>query len=424
MNAMKTIRVRGMLSLFFLLLGWITASGQQRTGEVPGDHFSLEGALELFKKSASPQEFEQLLNSQSAKVNNLDLNGDGDIDYIKVTDKTEGNVHIFIIEAIISPTESQDVAVIELEKLTNGKAVLQITGGADIYGIETIIEPTEEVRINAGTSMYRNVVNVWTWPSVQYVYSPYYSVWISPWQWNVRPVWWSPWSPVSYYAYNPWWDSYRPYYSSCYTHRVVYAQHMYRPYRSTSIVVYNRHHNQLNHYRSLHLDSNYGRGRDADRGNGSRQDHNTDDRNKDRGTNGRQRSAISQQDNSRSTGRSFNNDWRTQQNLDDSRRKFTGTREESFSRNRVAPDIKRESSGSQSDLNSLQRQESKQWSGLSNPNQLSRQRNIESTHDIRSSQRSLAIQPDRRSPSVSPNLQRSGNDAAGNKSSVHKRGRD
>ncbi len=426
---MKTIRVNGMLSLFFLLTG-LTVSGQQRTGEVPGDHFSLEGALELFKKSGSPQEFEQLLNSQSAKVNNLDLNGDGDIDYIKVIDRNEDNVHIFILQAIVSPTESQDVAVIELEKLGNGKAVLQITGDADIYGIETIIEPTEEVRINAGASTYRNVVNVWAWPSVQYVYSPYYTGWYSPWQWNLRPVWWSPWRPVSYYSYNPWWDSYRPYYSSCYTHRVVYGQHMYRPYRSTSVVVYNRHHEQINHYRSSHHDSNYSRGRDderdRDRVNSGRQDQNTYQLDTDRNANGRQRTVYGQSENSRSIGRSSTNDWSNQQNQDNNRRRSSIAQNESFSRERINTDVKRESTGSQRDISSLQRQrqEPKQWSGVSNFNTDSRQREIRPSHDAGSSHRSMPIQPERKSTSVSPNLQRSGNDGGGNKSSVHKRGRD
>ncbi|MEQ8424807.1 MAG: hypothetical protein RIA63_08840, partial [Cyclobacteriaceae bacterium] len=173
---MKTL-VR-MLPLFILMSGWIAVNGQGLEAQLPGDNFSLEGALELFKKSASPEEFERLLNEEESKVNNLDLNGDGYIDYIKVIDRNEGNVHAFILQAAISDTESQDVAVIELEKLANGKAVLQIIGDADIYGIETIIEPTQEVRVKAGTTTTRIVVNVWTWPSVQYVYSPYYSGWV------------------------------------------------------------------------------------------------------------------------------------------------------------------------------------------------------------------------------------------------------
>jgi hypothetical protein len=190
--------------------------------EVPGDNFSLEGALELFKKSSSPEEFEKMLNASDSRVNNLDLNGDGKIDYIRVIDRNEGNVHAFIMQAVISDSESQDVAVIELEKLADGKAILQITGDADVYGMETIIEPTQEVRVNAGTTTTRTVVNVWTWPSVQYVYGPSYSVWVSPWSWGYHPFWWTPWRPVAYYVYDPWWRPYRPYYAVCYSHRIGY----------------------------------------------------------------------------------------------------------------------------------------------------------------------------------------------------------
>lgn len=246
---MKTLRLK-MLSLFFLMSGGMALIAQDFQSEVPGDDFSLEGALELFKKSSSPEEFERLLNSADAKVNNLDLNGDGQIDYIRVIDKNRGNVHAFILQAVISENESQDIAVIELEKLANGKAVLQITGDEDIYGIETIIEPTEEVRINAGTMTTRTVVNVWAWPSVQYVYSPYYTVWVSPWHWRLRPVWWNSWGPVAYYDYYSYWHPYRNYYAHCHTHRVAYARDLYRPHRTTSVVVHNRHNSRVVQYRS------------------------------------------------------------------------------------------------------------------------------------------------------------------------------
>jgi hypothetical protein len=300
---MKTGRI--VIVVLILVSGWTAAHSQQDRIEVPGDHFSLEGALELFKKSSSPEEFERLLNSPDSEVNNLDLNGDGVIDYIKVIDRNEGNVHAFILQAIISATERQDVAVIELEKSANGKAVLQITGDADIYGIETIIEPTEEVRINAGTSTMRNVVNVWTWPSVQYIYSPYYYGWISPWDWGYYPYWWSSWRPVTYYYYYSRWERYRPYYSVCHTHRIVYAQRIYRPYRSTSVVVYDRHRTQITDYRSSRqYSSDFNRGRN----NGDRYGRNTYDR----GNNGRQQSITNDRTNSRSS--IDNQSWRQRNN--------------------------------------------------------------------------------------------------------------
>ncbi len=246
-----------------LATGLTTTHGQSSMeSEVPGDNFSLEGALELFKKSSSPEEFERILNTSDSKVNNLDLNNDGNIDYIKVIDRNEGNVHAFTLQAVISQTESQDVAVIELEKLQDGKAVLQITGDSDVYGIETIIEPSEEVRVNAGASTARTVVNVWTWPSVQYVYGPSYNnPWISPWTYAYYPMWWRPWRPVAFYVYNPWWRPYRPNYSFCYSHRIGYLPRLYSPYRSTSVYVCNNYRNQITNYRSRYDGSSRNDGR-------------------------------------------------------------------------------------------------------------------------------------------------------------------
>jgi hypothetical protein len=136
------------------------------------------------------------------------------------------------------------------------KAVLQIIGDEDVYGMETIIEPTREVFVNAGTSTTQEVVDVWAWPSVQYVYSPSYVVWISPWSWSVRPIWWSHWHPVVYYHYDSYWRPYRPYYTQCYSPRIVYASHIYRPYSMTSVIVHRRHETQIAHGidRSTHRD--------------------------------------------------------------------------------------------------------------------------------------------------------------------------
>ena len=259
---MKTLWMKTIVLLF--LSGGTLVHAQNRE-EVPGDNFSLEGALELFKKSASPEEFERLLNLPESEVNNLDLNGDGDIDYIRVIDRQDRTIHTFTMQAVISRNEFQDIAVISLEKLADGRAVLQITGDADVYGIETIIEPTTEVRVNAGTSTARTYINVWSWPCVQYVYGPYYTTWVSPWYWDYRPFWWRPWRPVAYVVYYPRWVSYRSYYSYCDAPRIRYASQIYHPYRATSMVVYNRHHEQISRYRSTRTVYGETRGREDSR---------------------------------------------------------------------------------------------------------------------------------------------------------------
>ena len=258
---MKTLWMK---TIVLMLLGVATVHAQERE-QVPGDNFSLEGALELFKKSASPEEFERLLNLPESEVNNLDLNGDGDIDYIRVIDRQEANIHTFTMQAVISRNEFQDIAVISLEKLADGRAILQITGDPDVYGMETIIEPTTEVRVNAGTTTARTYINVWDWPCVQYVYSPFYNPWVSPWYWDYRPFWWRPWRPVAYVMYYPRWIGYRSYYSYCDVPRIRYASRIYYPHRATSIVVYNRHRDQISTYRSTRTVDGETRGRDDSR---------------------------------------------------------------------------------------------------------------------------------------------------------------
>jgi hypothetical protein len=144
---MKTLRISPLLGAFALLLFSSPLFAQSEmeadsTG-LPGDNFSLEAAIELFKKSDSPEDFEKRLNSEGNDVNNLDLNEDGEIDYIRVVDNMEGDVHALALQVAVSEKESQDVAVIEIEKQGAENAILQIVGDEELYGEQTIAEPFE-----------------------------------------------------------------------------------------------------------------------------------------------------------------------------------------------------------------------------------------------------------------------------------------
>ena len=233
--------------LTFCAIGITTSFAQEAdsTG-LPGDNFSLTAALEMFKRSDSPEQFEKMINAQDNNVNNLDLNGDGDIDYVKVVDKNDGDAHAFILQAAISENESQDIAVIELEK-ENDKASVQIVGDADIYGEEIIVVPAT---VGPDEAAKQVTVNVWTWPSVRYIYAPAYSVWVSPWSWRVRPVWWHPWRPVRWHVFHPYHAVYRTRYVVVPHHTVIRAHRIYTPVRTTSVIVHNRHQASVDHYRA------------------------------------------------------------------------------------------------------------------------------------------------------------------------------
>lgn len=253
------------LVLMLLTLNTLQVKAQSGpdTTRLPGDNFSLQGALEMLKKAGSPEEFEKLLNTKENKVNNLDLNEDGNTDYIKVINKRENDVQVFVLQAQVSEKESQDIAVIELEKTGKENAVVQIVGDEDMYGEETIVEPEtdEQTAYNAVTTGGPNaengsyfsptgiVVNVWAWPCVRFVYAPAYTVWVSPWSWHARPVWYHPWRPYAWTVYRPFRYHYAPHYAVVTTRRVVYAPRIYRPMRVTSVTVTTRHRVAVNNHR-------------------------------------------------------------------------------------------------------------------------------------------------------------------------------
>ena len=231
----------------------ITASAQPDSTGMPGDNFSLQGALEMFKQASSPEEFEKLINSADKSVNNLDLNGDGDIDYIKVIDKAGNNVHAFVLQVAVSERENQDIAVIELEKTGDTTAVLQIIGDEEIFGEQVIVEASDEgdevESDNEGKGSgpsadyyetSRIVVNVFFWPSVRFVYRPAYVPWVSPWRWRHYPGWWKPWRPLSWHVFHPRRLHYHRHCAIVRTHRVVAAHRVYTPYRTSSTIVRTR----------------------------------------------------------------------------------------------------------------------------------------------------------------------------------------
>jgi hypothetical protein len=262
-NNMKKLKLIFFMavSLFIIQLQAQNKSGVDSTG-LPGDNFSLQGALQLFQNAASPEDFEKQLNTESNHVNNLDLNGDGDIDYIRVVDKSEKDMHVFILQVPVSEKESQDIAVIELEKTGDTTAVLQIIGDEDIYGEQVIVEPGEgdednETDNNNGSGPNANyeykypriVVNVWFWPSVRYVYTPLYRPWVSPWRWHSYPVWWKPWRPFAWHVWRPFHVRHHHSFAVVRTHRVVHAHRIYTPVRTSSGAVRTRHSTAVGNYR-------------------------------------------------------------------------------------------------------------------------------------------------------------------------------
>lgn len=237
--------------LFFLLiLSLISFSSFSQTENnepllgLPGDDLDLYAVLDLFQKSKTIEEFEKSLNDDKAGIVNLDLNNDGNVDFIKVVTEQDGDNFLFILQDDISEKETQDVAVISVAKDAAGKVSMQIIGDMDLYGKDYVVEPnteptaaitanpayvgTDPVTVNVEATT--EVVVVESTTVVTYVYSPYYVPYYPTYYYGYYPYWWRPVAVVSIgiYRHNHW--------------------HHHGHYHGGHGSVHIHNHNSINHY--------------------------------------------------------------------------------------------------------------------------------------------------------------------------------
>jgi len=162
--------------LVVIILSTISCMAQKRiTVEVPTDDISknldLKAVATAFGESKNLEEFEQRLNDNDNKISNLDLNNDGEIDYLRVIEKTDNNVHNITIQAVLAKDKYQDVATIKVEKDRENNTKVEIAGDPFLYGENYIIEP----------------VYLYTPFIFSYLWSPGYYGWYSPYFWGYFP---------------------------------------------------------------------------------------------------------------------------------------------------------------------------------------------------------------------------------------------
>jgi VCBS repeat-containing protein len=97
-----------------------------------GDNLNLQALGELVKNSTSAQDIENKLNQQGS-INNLDLNNDGQVDYIKVTEYGSGNQRGFSFTVDVADGQTQEIATIEVAQGANN-AQMNIQGNQQLYG--------------------------------------------------------------------------------------------------------------------------------------------------------------------------------------------------------------------------------------------------------------------------------------------------
>lgn len=149
------------------------------------DNLDLKAVASIFGDSEDLADFERRLNDPKMQISNLDLNGDNQVDYLRVIETVENNTHLIIIQSVLEKDVFQDVATVEVERDSNNNVQVQVVGDVYMYGSNYIYEP---VYVHSPA-----IYNVFWVNSYRPYYSPYY--------YSYYPSYYYGWSPYPVYRY-------------------------------------------------------------------------------------------------------------------------------------------------------------------------------------------------------------------------------
>lgn len=149
------------------------------------DNLDLRAVASIFAESTDLSDFEMRLNDARYQISNLDLNNDGWIDYLRVVETSDRNLHLVVIQAVLDRYTYQDVASIVVEKRNSPEVYVQVIGDPYIFGVNYIIEPV---------FVRRPVIFNFFW-------SRNYRPWHSPYYWGYYPRYYRPLRPVEVNIY-------------------------------------------------------------------------------------------------------------------------------------------------------------------------------------------------------------------------------
>ena len=176
-------------TLFFLFINCFVYAQEQTLATEAGEDFDLYGVIGLFEDAEDLEDFEKRINQEENEINNLDLNKDDEIDVVKVVEYVEGGTHLLVLQAVLSETEVQDIATIEIEKHSEGEISLQVIGDPDIYGADYIVEPAKvegSIKTYSPTAVF---VSVALWRPVVVIFRPGRVIFVSAIVFRPMPPW-------------------------------------------------------------------------------------------------------------------------------------------------------------------------------------------------------------------------------------------
>ena len=177
-------------------------------------YLDLNAVAAAFAESRSVQEFEQLLNSSRYMINNLDLNRDGWVDYLRVIETHRGSYYSLLIQACLAPHVFQDVATVVAERRTDVLYV-EVIGDRYLYGYNYIVRPVFVKRP----------------PMWDFYGRPSYNPWSSPYYYGYWPGHYQQFKPVYLNHYQAYVNTYMHNHHYC-THCDYPPQPFYNGYSS------------------------------------------------------------------------------------------------------------------------------------------------------------------------------------------------
>ena len=149
------------------------------------DNLDLRAVASIFGQARNLDDFESRLNNPREQISNLDLNNDGNVDYLRVIESVENRTHLIVIQAVLAKDVFQDVAIVEVQKDNNNQVQVQVVGDVFMYGQNYIYEPIYNLRPQIYASFWSGN------------YNPYFS----PYYWNYYPDYYSYWNPYPVFRY-------------------------------------------------------------------------------------------------------------------------------------------------------------------------------------------------------------------------------
>ena len=171
------------VGLILILTGCSSAQSQPVTA---ADGLDLHALVGVVRQANNGEDLERRLNSPGG-INNLDLTGDGKVDFIDVTEFGDGSFRGYSLAVHMDEHNTQEVATINISQV-NGDIAIQVHGNEQIYGQGAFV-------VN-----HINRAQISTMPFLIWAFAPR-PLYIRPIVIGYRPLWYTPIVPVPVIQY-------------------------------------------------------------------------------------------------------------------------------------------------------------------------------------------------------------------------------